>query len=186
MLKRNVSAKLRVSAKLNLYKNTVVAVIGYASPCWRASRGDMRKLELLQRRATKLILPTIIDYKERLVYLEVLPIPLYLQMLDVLTLTKICWEDFISLKDGPRRGRTQTQRGHFLGYVPTHRHASYVSFQAFSSVSYPLTACVHLSSASLSIQLYRYFVSLMYHGLAAQSKTRPLSTHVSIIFVFGG
>ena len=108
--KRNVSTKLRVSAKLNLYKSTVVAVISYASPCWYASRGDMRKLELLQRRATKLILPTISDYKERLVYMEVLSIPLYHQMLDVLTLTKICngaydlcWEDFISLKDGPRR-----------------------------------------------------------------------------------
>ena len=110
LLKRNVYTKLRVSAKLNLYKSTVVAVISYASPCWYASRADMRKLELLQRRATKWILPTISDYKERLVYLEVLPIPFYLQTLDVLTLTKICdgtydlcWEDFISLKDGPRR-----------------------------------------------------------------------------------
>ena len=76
LLKRNVSTKLRVSAKLNLYKSTVVAVISDASPCWYASRGDMRKLELLQRRAMKWILPTFSDCKERLVYLEVLPIPL--------------------------------------------------------------------------------------------------------------
>ena len=108
--KRNVSTKLRVSAKLNLYKSTVVAVISYASPCLYVSRADMRKLELLQRCRTKRILPAISNYKERLVFLEVLSIALYLQVLDVLTLTEICngaydlfWEAFISLKEVPRR-----------------------------------------------------------------------------------
>ena len=55
-----------VSAQLNLYKSTVVAIISYSSPCWYASRGEMRKLELLQRRLTKWILPTVRDYKKRL------------------------------------------------------------------------------------------------------------------------
>ena len=70
----------------------------------------MRKLELIQCRATTWMLPTISGYKERLVYLEVLPFPIYLQIIDVLTLNKICngtndlcWEDVVSLKDEPRQ-----------------------------------------------------------------------------------
>ena len=70
----------------------------------------MRKLKQLQRRVSIWILPHIIDYKERLTVLELLPIPLYLQLLDILTLSKICNgqytispEDYVELRHGPQR-----------------------------------------------------------------------------------
>ena len=99
LLRRNVSTKLRVSAKLNLYKSRVVADISFASPYWYASRGEMNQ--------NCSILPTISDYKERLLFLEVLPIPLPRNAgrshFDSNGAYDLCWEDFISLKDGYRR-----------------------------------------------------------------------------------
>ena len=73
-------------------------------------RGDMRKLVQLQRRVSIWILPHIIGYKERLTVLELSPIPFYLQLLDILTLSKICNgqytispEDKVELRHSPRR-----------------------------------------------------------------------------------
>ena len=50
----------------------------------------MRKIEQLQRRVTKWVLPWKSDYSERLILLNHLPIPMYIQVLDVRTLVKIC------------------------------------------------------------------------------------------------
>ena len=47
LLKRNVSANLSTSSKLNLYKSTVLSVLCFASSCWFPSRGDMKKTEQL-------------------------------------------------------------------------------------------------------------------------------------------
>ena len=50
----------------------------------------MRKIEQLLRRVTKWVLPWKSDYRERLLLLNLLPIPMYIQVLDVLTLVKMC------------------------------------------------------------------------------------------------
>ena len=49
----------------------------------------MRKIESMQKRLTRWMTPLIEDYTERLKYLDSLPIPSYMQMLDVLTYVKI-------------------------------------------------------------------------------------------------
>ena len=109
LLKRNVSPNLSTSSKLNLYKSTVLSVLCFASSCWFISRGDMKKTEQLQKRVTNWIIPSIKDYKDRLIKLDLLPVPLYLQMLDILLLSNICngqyfnLEGFPSLEQGPRR-----------------------------------------------------------------------------------
>ena len=67
-----------------------MSILCYPSPCWYATRGDMKKLELLQNRTTLWILPSVKDYRAGLAQFELLPIPLYLQMLDILTSVKMC------------------------------------------------------------------------------------------------
>ena len=89
-VRRNVSGAIFVKSKLDLYKRSILSILCYASHCWLASRGDMRKIEQLQRRVTKWILPGKSDYRERLKLLNLLPFPMYIQVFDVLTLVKMC------------------------------------------------------------------------------------------------
>ena len=72
-----------------IFTKALFSALCYGSPCWFASRGDMRKIEQLQRRVTKWVLPWKCDCSERLL-LNLLPIPMYNQVLDVLTLVKMC------------------------------------------------------------------------------------------------
>jgi ribonuclease P/MRP protein subunit RPP40 len=94
MIRRNVSPIISVTSKLNVYKSVILATLTYASPCWSPSKSAMRKLEALQRRVTKWIVPWIHVYNERLVFLKILPIPMYLQLLDVLAFVKIAAHKF--------------------------------------------------------------------------------------------
>ena len=110
LIKRNTSTKLSCRSKVNFYKRTVIPILCYASPCWYATRADMTKLELLQNRTTRWIVPSVKNYRARPAQLELLPFPLYLQMLDVLTLVKMCnsqfdydFSDVFSIKPEPRR-----------------------------------------------------------------------------------
>ena len=109
-ISRNCSVKIGVRARIHLYKSTVLSVICYASAYWFANRGDMRSLEALQKKTSKWIFPTVADYKERLLKLDLLLIPFYLQMLDILTLSKFCANmydvdvsAFLSTVSGPLR-----------------------------------------------------------------------------------
>ena len=88
--RRDVCGAISLKTKLYLCKSTIFNTLCYASPCWFASRGDMRKIEKLQRRVTERVLPWRSDYRERLIFLNLLPIPMYFQVLEVLTLVKIC------------------------------------------------------------------------------------------------
>ena len=88
--RRNFSGAISVKSKLALYKSTVLNTLCFASPCWFLSRGDMRKIEQLHRRVTRWVLPWKSDYRERLILLNLLLIPMYIQVLDILTLLKMC------------------------------------------------------------------------------------------------
>ena len=78
-----------MESKLNLYKTMVLPIMIYASCCWHASVRSMRNLEAIQKRATRWVLPHRVNYKERLLFLNLLPILLYLQLLDLLILSKL-------------------------------------------------------------------------------------------------
>ena len=79
-LKRNISNKTSVINKLNAYKGSVVPIISYASEVWHPNKGDLILLEKLQKNATKWILGNPIDYKNRLLTLNVLPLAMYLEL----------------------------------------------------------------------------------------------------------
>ena len=71
-------------------KSTVLSMFCFAFWCCFAFGGDNKKLEFFQRRMTEWILVFVPEYKNRWIKSEFLPVPLYLQMLDILTLAKNC------------------------------------------------------------------------------------------------
>ena len=88
MMKRN-SPHISVKCKLNLYKTIVLPIMMYTSCCWHASVRSMRNLEAVQKRVTRWILPHCENYKERLLFLNLLPVSLYLQLTDLFMLSKL-------------------------------------------------------------------------------------------------
>ena len=83
----------------------------YASPYWFASNGDTKKLERFQRRLTEWAPHSVVENRDRLIMLEILAIPLYLKMLDILTLLKISngahdfdHSNLFTLRDSLKRG----------------------------------------------------------------------------------
>ena len=88
MMKRS-SPHISVKSKLNLYKTMVLPIMMYASCCCHASVRSMRNLEAVQKRVTRWILPHCENYKERLLFLNLLPVSLYLQLRDLLMLSKL-------------------------------------------------------------------------------------------------
>ena len=76
-IKRNTSYLLTVTAKLNLYKSTLIPILIYGSNCYMPSKSDMRLLEKSQEKVSKWILPNL-DYCERLRSLNLLPLNYYI------------------------------------------------------------------------------------------------------------
>ena len=88
MIKRNVS-NLNTEAKLNLYKSMVVPVILYGSPCYGMSKYVMSELENIQRRVVNWIKLGNESYKEKLYSLSILPLPMYVQINNLLLLSNM-------------------------------------------------------------------------------------------------
>ena len=87
-IKRNTSYLLTVTAKLNLYKSTLIPILIYGSNCYMPSKSDMRLLQKSQEKVSKWILP-ILDYCERLRSLNLLPLNYYIVLTDLLLLSNL-------------------------------------------------------------------------------------------------
>ena len=87
-IKRNTSNLLTVTAKLNLYKGTLIPISIYGSNCYMPSKFDMRLLEKSQKRVSKWIPPSL-NYCERLRSLNLLPLNYYIVLTDLLLLSKL-------------------------------------------------------------------------------------------------
>ena len=87
MIKRN-APNLPPVVKVNLYKSMILPVLIYASVCWSPNIGDLKKMESFQKRVTRWILYDD-NYCDRLTKLNLLPLSLYLQLTDLLMLSKI-------------------------------------------------------------------------------------------------
>ena len=88
MIKRNVS-DLPHQSKLNLYKSMIVPTVLYASSCIGLSVYVSRQLENLQKRIVKWILGRNYSCKEALCKLQLLPLTMYIQLNDILLLSKL-------------------------------------------------------------------------------------------------
>ena len=88
MLKRS-SPRLTLSAKLNLYKSMVLPVLLYGSICSFANLTNTKALKSFQKKSLKWINNTSNNnYKELHYYSRILPLSLYLQLQDLLFLSK--------------------------------------------------------------------------------------------------
>ena len=88
MLKRS-SPRLTPSVKLNLYKSMVLPVLLYGSVCRFANVTNTERLESVQKKSLKWINNTSNNnYKELLSFSRILPLFLYLQLQDLLFLSK--------------------------------------------------------------------------------------------------
>ena len=90
MSQRNSSKSIQNHVKLNMFKSMVVPIIRYASQAWFPSKSDFIKIGSIQRRATSWILnfPES-TYHQRLLVLNLLHMSFYMQLNDLLTLSKI-------------------------------------------------------------------------------------------------
>ena len=93
-VKRNTSFQTNSLAKLCLYKSIILPIITYASPCLLLSKQSQAEIEVFQKRVLKWVLA---DYKSPYRVLleksELLPLSLFLQVLDLLHLSKLCQND---------------------------------------------------------------------------------------------
>ena len=90
MLRRTFSRSVNVSAKRLLYLLLIRSHLQYCSPLWHPHlSADVKRLESVQRRATKFILNDFtMNYKERLIHLNLLPLMMEFEISDIMFLVK--------------------------------------------------------------------------------------------------
>ena len=86
LLRRNVSQSVGARIKLGLYKSLVLPILLYGIQCIQLSKASMIILEKLQKRAVKWICGTG-KYGQELRFLNILPLPMHIQILNLLTLS---------------------------------------------------------------------------------------------------
>ena len=91
MIRRNIPNNLDWKSRLCLYKSMILPIITFGSMCWVLSRSDCRLIEAFQKRVTKWIFSYgVADYFTRMSAANLLPVPMFLQLLDLLHLSSIC------------------------------------------------------------------------------------------------
>ena len=88
---RNVAYAAKPFMKLGLYKSLVLPVLLYGSYCTTPSKSELGNLEKLQRKNVRWITGRNEPYENHLRLLNILPLPMYMQMKD-LTLSKLTQE----------------------------------------------------------------------------------------------
>ena len=115
-LQRNLSDNLHWSSKLNAYTGYVVPIITYAAQAWMPNKTNMEQVERIQKSATKWILSSNVDYKDRLSVLGLLPLCHYMELHDLLILTDIVNDrfDYYLKPDNEQSQTRQGMRGEFV------------------------------------------------------------------------
>ena len=89
-LKRNLSKNVETRVKNCAYKSLFLLLITFASGSCHPSRGSMRLMECFQKRALKWITGyRNASYFKNMVFLRLLPIPMFLQLNDLLLLSRL-------------------------------------------------------------------------------------------------
>ena len=88
LIRRSFSPSLPPRSKLNVFKTSILPIVGYANQCWCSSKSSVAELEKFHQRIMTWILPAH-DYQSALIILNVLPLPYYMLLMDCLTLSRI-------------------------------------------------------------------------------------------------
>ena len=87
---RNVAFKVNMRIELKLYKWMSLPVLMYGSSCCNLNRGDMRNVERFQRKVVSWITNSkTLSYIEQLRLSNLLPLPMYYQLNDLLILSSL-------------------------------------------------------------------------------------------------
>ena len=90
-----------MSVKLNLFKSMIIPVLIYGSSCWYANIDNLKSLEKVQKRALKWVCSDRNStYKELLLIAGILPLWLYMQLQDLVTLSK-CMTGYFDIDFNP-------------------------------------------------------------------------------------
>ena len=79
-LRRNIAYKVETNIKLGLYKSVVLPIVTYALLCAKLSEGTMNALDRLKKKAVKWIMNKQTSYVNSLRLLNILPLPMFVQM----------------------------------------------------------------------------------------------------------
>ena len=94
MLKRNVATKVNTFVKLGLYKSLILPVLLYGFTCLTAGRTEIQILEKFQKKVVKWITGNKdTEYKNQLRLLNILPLPMFIQLNDLLLVSKALNEE---------------------------------------------------------------------------------------------
>ena len=95
-IKRNTSEKASRQTKLSVYCGYIDPILTYGSQVLSYNKGDLKKLENVQRRATKWIMSCgdTVSYSSRPATSGILPLSLYTELHDILLLSQIIQEKY--------------------------------------------------------------------------------------------
>ena len=109
LLRRNIALQVGQEIKLGLYKSLILPVLFYVSACTNPDRGELQQLERLQKKVVKWILgQKVMPYPNQLRLLNILPLTMFMQLNEILFLSKLTEDDSFlpMLKQNSEKGRT--------------------------------------------------------------------------------
>ena len=92
-IRRNVALKENTFIKLVLYKWRILLILLYRFDCLTPAKPYNQYLERIQREAVKWRTGQYEDYKNQLQLLNILPLPMFLQLISLLTHSKLFKEN---------------------------------------------------------------------------------------------
>lgn len=132
VIKRNIPLSSSVGLRKRLYMTLVRCHFSYCSQLWRPMLfKDMLAIERVQRRASKFILQgSSLSYKDRLVYLNLLPLSYWLELLDILFMVRCLLNppsnldifEYVSFADNSTRAASKRKLAYKYHRTTTGRH----------------------------------------------------------------
>ena len=170
LLRRVFSGSVSVSAKCSLYTSLVRSQLLYCSPVWHPYLlRDIRCLELVQRRATKFITNNpVMDYRNRLIHLKLLPLMMEYEIADIMFLVKsikfpsdhfrFC--DYFQFCSHPTRGSSNLKLKHSLCRTVKDREG--VLRASLRQSTWRASSRSHYSSHTSHSMITSYSLALLY------------------------
>ena len=88
-LKRNLSSNCSINVKINAFTGYVMPILTYCSQSWLPNNSCLRDMERVQKIATKWFYGSHIEYRERLLKCNLLPVSMYFELHDILYLDSL-------------------------------------------------------------------------------------------------
>ena len=167
LIRRTFSKDSSVSTKKTLYLTLVRSHLSYCSPLWRPCLiKDIKSLESIQRRSTRFILGSSIDYRSRLLELKLLPLMMFFELNDIIFFIRSIKnptssfniKDYITVSTSNTRSSCALKLKH--SYHPTN-HTSHFYFNRIPRLwnSLPI---IDISKSINSIKLHLKHFLLQY------------------------